>query len=449
MAAPAAQRLGLLRLIAYSLPALPLAVITLPVYIFLPAFYAEFRGVDLAVIGLILVAARVFDALSDPLIGVLSDRMPPRLGRRKPFLLVGTPVTMLAVYMLFAPPVDAGASHFLVWSLLLTLAWTLVIIPYNAWGAELSGNYEVRTRVTATREVFIVLGTLMATAAPALGAAFGVDKEGALEGLALAVVLVLPLAIAIALLTVAEPAVFTVARVRAREGWRALSRNAPFRRLITAYLFNGVANGLPASLFVLFVSDRIGRPDLVGPLLFAYFLAGVISVPFWWWLAKRWGKHRTWVFAMIWAAVAFVPTPFLVHEGDVALFLAICIMSGFGVGADLSLPASIQADVVDVDTLESGEQRTGLYFALWGVATKLALALAAGVAFPALDAAGFVADRDTENTPLALFVLSLLYAGLPVVLKLVAAALMWRFPLDEGQQRLVRIAIERRASGQA
>jgi Na+/melibiose symporter-like transporter len=220
------------------------------------------------------------------------------------------------------------------------------------------------------------------------------------------------------------------------DGLKAISANAPFRRLIVAYLINAFANGLPATLFLLFVAHVIGRGDAYGPLLLAYFLAGLLAIPFWSWLARRIGKHRTWVIAMSVACAAFAFTPFVVGEGDIVAFAIISIISGMGVGADLVLPASIQADVVDADTQASGEQRTGLFFALWGIATKLAFALAA-ISLPVLHLAGFRADALgadglSTNAPDALFTLTLLYSAVPIAIKLV----------DVEKQRAIRSELE-------
>ena len=143
---------------------------------------------------------------------------------------------------------------------------------------------------------------------------------------------------------------------------------------------------------------------------------------------------------MIINCVFFAAVP-LLGAGDAMLFLVICVLTGLCLGADLTLPASIQADVVDVDTAAGGERRTGLYFAFWCMATKLALALAVGVAFPALDLAGF--DTDGGNTTWALLSLALLYGGAPILFKLGAIGLMWRFPLDESTQRYLRARIAR------
>lgn len=430
----------------YALPGLPLAALTLPVYVFVPAFYAEL-GVSLALIGTVLLGVRLLDAVSDPAIGLLSDRLRLPGGRRKPWMLLGLIPTMLAVWMVFVPSETPTATYLFVWSAVLSVGWTLMILPYNAWGAELADDYDGRTAVTARREGMVVAGTLLATATPAVLAALGViGTAAALEILALGLVVLLPLTVALCLWRVPSPADKSRQRVALGTGLRAIGANKSFVRLVSAYLINGWANGLPATLFVLFVTHVLVAPEMVGPLLFLYFLSGVLAIPGWVWLSRKWSKHRVWVCSMTLACVTFLWVPFL-GAGDVLWFAVICVLSGFAVGADLVLPAAIQADVVDVDTADTGEQRTGLYFALWSLATKLSLALAAGVAFPLLAFVGFQADTlpglDSTNTIGSLFAVSMLYAGLPVILKLPALVLMWNFPLSrEAQEDLqARISV--------
>jgi len=432
----------------YALPGLPLAALTLPVYVFVPAFYAEL-GVPLALIGLVLLAVRLLDAVTDPAIGILSDRLRLPGGRRKPWLAIGLVPTMLAVWMVFVPPAAPTAAYLLVWSALLSLGWTVMILPYNAWGAELATDYDTRTSVTAHREGMVVAGTLVATATPAALAAFGVpDTADALSVLALILIVLLPLCVSLALWRVPTAVDRGGQRVDLRTGLAAIRGNKAFVRLIAAFLINGWANGLPATLFVLFVTHVLVSPEAAGPLLFVYFLSGVLAIPVWVMLSRRFSKHRVWVASMSLACVTFVWVP-LLGPGDVMWFALICVLSGFAVGADLVLPAAIQADVVDVDTAETGEQRTGVYFALWSLATKLSLALAAGAAFPLLELSGFQADTlpgpDSANTSGSLFAVSMLYAALPVILKLPALVLMWNFPLSRDAQEDLRARIEQSA----
>ena len=430
-------------LLSYGAPALPLAVLTLPVYIFLPAFYTREIGIPIATVGAVLLLTRAFDAVSDPLVGYASDRLSTRLGRRKIWLVAAAPLAALAAYMLFAPPPGAGAGYLLFWSLALSLAWTGIIVPYGAWGAELTGDYDERSRIAGVREGLTVAGTLMTSALPAVLPAFGYTaKADSLFAIALMVLILLPVAIAIAVLMAPEPQELTTRRTSFREGLRLLTVNHAFLRLLCAYLVNGIANALPATLFLFFVSYRLGSPESYGPMLFVYFLCGIAGIPGWLALAHRTGKKDAWTVAMLIACGVFIFVPFL-GQGDTAAFWVIVALSGLCLGADLSLPPSMQADVVDLDTLESGEQRTATYFALWGLATKAALALAVGLAFPVLGAAGF--EPDAGRTDTGLIALALLYSAVPVVFKLVAIAIMRGYPVTREMQSAARTKLESRS----
>lgn len=434
-------RLPALRLFAYALPALPLAVLTLPLFVVVPTHYATALGVPLAVVGQVLLAVRLIDALSDPLVGVLADRWRPRFGRRRTWFLASVPATVAAVWLLFVPPEGAGAGWLLAFGTLLSLGTTASLIPYWAWGAELATDYAQRNRIAAARETVVVLGTVIATATPALATVGGVPDNGlALTMLAGFVALLLPATAIAAVLLVPEPPEFSRARLDWRAGLAGLRANRPFLRLFAAFVLNGFANGLPATLFLFFVSERLEAPDKAGILLLAYFACGLLGVPLWLAVARRFGKHRTWCGAMIANTAVFATVP-LLGAGDWPAFLAVCLATGVALGADLVLPSSIQADVIDVDTAASGEQRTGTYVAIWGLGTKLALAVAVGVAFPVLDWAGFRTDGGPQGDA-GLTALVVLYAGLPIVLKLSAVALMWSFPVDAAEHRRLRAAIE-------
>lgn len=419
-------------LLAYALPALPLAVLTLPFYVLVPEFYAREVGIPLATVGLVLLAVRILDAASDPVAGYLADLWRFGLGRRRTWVLASAPLVALASTAVFIPPDGAGWLYLLFWASMLSLAWTACLVPYQAWGVELSRSYAGRTRVAAFRESFTVIGTLAALVVPALMPAIGYgDSRAGLVALALIVGIGLPLASAFAAWRVPEPVERSIAQVPIREGLRALAKNRPFARLLAAFFVNGLANGLPASLFLFYVADRLGARDAAGPLLVLYFVSGVAGVPFWLWLARRTSKHMAWVVGMVLACVTFGAAVFL-GEGQVAAFAVVCVLTGLALGADVVLPASMQGDVIDVDLAATGAERAGLYLGLWALATKLAFALAIGIAFPVLALAGFDPGSGIK-TPEGLTALALLYAGLPVVLKLGAIWLMLGFRIDEGR----------------
>jgi Na+/melibiose symporter-like transporter len=425
-------------LLGYGGLALPLAALNLPLYVYLPTFYSAELGLDLAAVGGVLLLARLFDTVIDPLMGELSDRVSTPFGQRRPWLALATPLLLLASWMLFVPPDGAGALYLLAWSCVAYIAWTAMLLTYAAWGAELSNGYDERSRVTAVREGFIIAGILLAASLPAVA---GVKPESR-EALALVfqlMLVLLPITLAVLLATVREQPMGRQASLPYLQGLRVALANRPFRRLIAAFFLNGIANGLPATLFILFVQHVLGPEVNAGPLLLLYFISGMVAVPFWLWLSYRLGKHRTWSLAMLWACLIFVWVPFL-GEGDVMAFAVICALSGASLGADLALPASMQADVIDLDRVLSGRRRTAFFFALWSMAGKLALAFAVGIAFPVLDGLGFTATG--PNPPGALLGLALLYTLLPVLFKLAATALVWRFELDADRQKTLRAQIE-------
>ncbi|TPP10700.1 MFS transporter [Rhizobium glycinendophyticum] len=425
------------RLALYALPALPLAAIALPFYIVVPSFYADNFDISLAAIGALLLAIRMVDAVTDPLIGWLSDRVRSRYGRRRFFFAVSIPLTALSAFMLFWPPSDAGILYLALWGTALSLGATWSLLPYTAWGAELATGYQARVRLSGWRESATLIGSLLAITLPFLGGLGSPSGFHGLAWLAVFIVIALPMAAIIAVTMVPEPSDLSTRRLSMREGAAHLRRNGPFLRLVSAFLLNSFANAVPASLFIYFVGQRLGAPELQGPLLFTYFLCAVAGVPLAVATARRIGKHRAWCLAMLAACAIFSIAGFL-GEGDVIAFAVVCVATGLLLGFDLTLPPAIQADVVDNDTVASGEQRSGLYFAAWSFVTKFSVALSAGIVFPLLDLAGFSGDQGVTQTPQAIEALAVLYAFLPILPKLAAIAIMWNFSLDEAEHRRLR-----------
>ncbi|WP_428428753.1 MFS transporter [Pararhizobium sp.] len=422
-------------LFAYALPAAPLAALGLPLYSLVPTYYSETLGLPIASVGWALLLVRLFDAITDPLAGYAADRINPGFGRRRLLFLLSLPIAALSALMLYWPADGAGVAWLALWGMLTSLGFTLAVVPYSAWGAELVSDYHGRTRLTSAREGLTLAGTLIAIVLPF---SIGFERQG-FSGLA-----VLGIIVAVSLLVfggltvwiVPEPTNLTKKPLPLREALSCLARNKPFLRLIAAFFLNGLANGIPATLFLYFVSARLQLPDMRGPLLFLYFLSAVAGIPLAAWAARKLGKHRAWALAMIVACAIFAAAPML-SPGALAPFALICTSTGLLLGFDLALPPSIQADVIDADTAASGDQRSGFYFAAWGLATKLSLAAGVGIVFPLLGYFGFDPAPAAQNGAPALFALAAIYAWVPVALKLAAIALMWNFPLDEtAQQKL-------------
>jgi Na+/melibiose symporter-like transporter len=416
-------------LAAYAAAALPLAAAALPVYVHAPKFYSAL-GLDLALIGVLLLAVRVLDAVSDPLLGCLADRVPQRWGGRKAMLVASVPAIAAGMFLLFHPPADAaGLASWLALSLMLVyLGLSAASISYFALGSAWSRDYAERTRITAARGAAALTGVLLAAALPEWLA----QRYGAAAGLELfSIFYALMLVAAVALTVLAGPRfaatvvpatdvapIALAPTLRLRDVLRPL-HNPRFRRLAVIFLVNGVAAAIPATLVLFYVADVLQRPDLTALFLVLYFIAGAAGMPGWVLIAAHVGKARAWLLAMLLAVAAFI-SAWSLGPGDVVAFAVVCVLSGLAFGADLALPASMLADVIDDDEGQDGRP-DGAYFGLWHLLEKLALALAAGVALPLLQVLGYVPGVVAG----AGSALPWVYALLPCVIKLAAALLLW------------------------
>jgi Na+/melibiose symporter-like transporter len=432
---------GLPILAAYGGLAFPLAAGFIALQVVIPTFYAQVLGLSLTAVGGILLAARLWDMLTDPIVGYLSDRTPARWGRRKLWVVASAPLVGISIWLLFNPPAGVGNGYLLAATLAIYIAGTMVIVPMNAWGAELSGNYYQRSRVAGSRVVFGLAGTLAALLL--VDNSTPETLQDSLWAITVLVAVGLLLAVPAAALRVPDKAQVSHQGNSLKGALRLLLHPSPFRRLLLAFLLNGIANAIPATLFLLYVTHVLQRPELAGPILFMYFLCSAISVPVWVRLSRHLGKHQTWCLAVVGSCLFFCGAPFL-SVGDTAWYVIIVAGTGLMIGADLSLPSAINADLIEWDALENDQRRPGLFFALWGTASKLAFALSVGLIFPLLDVLGFVATGANEAETVR--ILAVLYAGPSILLKLVAVALMARFPIDEQAHQEIRQALQARSA---
>ncbi|OYV53235.1 MAG: MFS transporter [Acidocella sp. 35-58-6] len=427
-------------LLIYAAPAMPLGMLGLPLLVILPNFWAGPMGMNLATVGFVLTLVRVMDAVFDPTIGRLSDMSRSRFGRRKPFIAFAIPVAVVGAVGLFFPPLHAGAVWLFIFNALVTWGWTMISLPYWAWGAELSDEYKERQRITSFREGGTIIGILISALAPVVLGITSPEGEAHLLVI-LTIGLATPFVLA-ALIMVPDPLPTQLEKPAGlAAALKVAAANAPFRKLIFAWLINGLANGLPAVLFLMICTQYLNAPAAQGPLLLVYFASGVLAVPLWLWLAVRIGKHRAWITSLLVTAFAFSFVPLVPHIG-LWFFGLISVFTGSGLGADFTIPPAIQADVVDLDELQSGERRAGLFFAASTMAQKAGNALAVGIAFPLLQLVGFTTHA--ANGPFQKAALLIMYCGVPSALKLICALILRGFPLGEPEQHRLRAEISLR-----
>lgn len=395
------------RVLAYGLLGLPLAFAALPIYVHVPRYYAETAGMELALLGFILLGARLLDAGIDPWLGWLADRV----SRRRMVALALLPFGLGFVALLNPPAGQAGP--WLLASLALTyLGFSAATVAYQAWGADVGVDSALRTRLTAAREGFGLLGVVLAAALPTLLA--GTLNEGiARLSWILPPLLLIAAATTFSRVGVGRPLVASGERLL--PSLRRVVADIAFRRLLLVFVANGIAAALPATLFLFFVADVLQLEKASGPLLAVYFVAGAASLPLWVRLAGRYGRVAAWLAAMLLSILAFAGASQL-GSGDLWPFAAICIASGLALGADLALPAAIAAD------LGERQGQAGACFGVWNFIAKLNLALAAGLALPLLGGLGYVPGSGS-----GLGALTFAYALLPLVFKSLAGVLLWRW----------------------
>jgi Na+/melibiose symporter-like transporter len=406
----------------YGLMALPLAFVALPLYVFLPNYYARSFGLPLASLGALLLLARVADALIDPLLGRWVDRLFARSQTQVlRFSAVAAVLLGAGFIALFFPPVrEHGAL--LVWAagalLVCYLGYSALTLVQQSWGALLGGDAPLRSRVVAWREGLGLAGVIWASMAPL---AFGLPVTAGILCLALGLGW---LAWTAAPAPVLRPALeqVTAAPAGASTGGRLLAplRYPPFRALLAVFLANGIASALPATLILFFVQDRLQAPASMEPwFLASYFLAAALAMAPVSRLVARWGLQQLWLASMALSVAVFAWAGQL-GSGDSLPFIAICVLSGLCVAADLTVPGAMLAGLINSQP-EPGRD-SGIYWGWWNMAAKLNLALAAGLALPLLSYAGYEPGNRSEE---ALRSITWAYCVLPCLLKLVAAALLY------------------------
>lgn len=440
--------------LAYAAPALALAAVGIPIYVHLPKFYTDVVGVPVGVVGFLLMAGRVFDGAIDPLAGWISDRTVTRWGRRVPYVAGAALPLAVALFALFTPPLgapEAAAWWFGTTMFAVFLLWTVVTVPYEALGAELTFDYDQRTSLLALRDGALLAGTLLAAASPTIAGAWlgggnGPEAEAArFRAVALfygPVIVAACLWCAMSARERTQRAPLASAR---GAGWRAMLANRPFLVLLGSYALAALGSNLPGTLILFYVQYVLesGSAELY---MLLYLVTGIAFLPLWVRLAAGSDKKTAWLAATAINTAAFFGVYFL-GAGDGAWYAVLVVLSGIGFGATVAIPSSMQADVIDYDELLSGRRREGSYLGVWSVARKGAAALGVGLGLRLLDQSGYVPN--VPQTEEVRRTLSALYALLPCACNAAGFLLALAYPIGRGKHTAILDAIEERRAGRA
>lgn len=422
----------------FSAIAVPLAAAGLPLGVYLPAIYARDYGLSLTVIGVIFLLGRLWDAIADPVMGSLSDRTRSRYGRRKPWIAAGGVVFGLSSIFLFFPPFGVTPLSLGIVLFFFYLGWTAVQIPFQAWSGEVSGEYHQRTRI-ATYQTVVTSGALLLTLILPTIADQLRPGDGRLQLTLMGALVLLSIvpALFLTLTALKEPPLppLPVGKPSLRETIRAITGEPLLLRVLASDFAVTLAQNIRAALIVFFVSFYMGRPEWAGGLFLFQFVFGVFAGPIWLKIGRRYGKHRTAVAGEL-VQVGINLSLLLVTPDTFGLLLALTLAQGLAQGSGNLMLRAIVADVADKHRLDSGEDRTGLYYSVFSLAGKTATAVAVGIALPLVSWLGF--DPKVANSPEALTGLLLVFGLGPAIAHALSAALIARFPLDEAAHAEIR-----------
>lgn len=444
-------RLSAAQLLAYAAPTVALQSMMVPLLMYLPPTYSQVAGLSLATVGLMFAIGRAFEAVTDPLIGALSDRTTLPFGRRRTWMAVGAPISMVATYYLLTPEPGTTALYLLVWLLVFYAGWTMVFIPHQTWGGELSADYHERTRIAGFRETGSFAGYLAASLIPLVYLQLILGKAAPTFGeivQTIGVFFVIALPLFVVWCFAAVPAV-KLAEGESPPSWgelfAILRRNKPFARLVLAYFIDRLAMGIYFFVQPLLVVFALGMAEHLLWISLANTLAAVLCAPLWVPVTRRLGKHRTYCLANLVTMVSYALLFFATPETLWVVVLANMVM-GLGNGGTMITPPAMAADAVDHDELQSGVQQMGGHMAF------IAFVFKAGMACGPLVGAACLAFFGYEQSGQALdarstFGIQLCASWLPIALLAIPMSMMWKYPIDSARHAEIRRMLEARRTG--
>ena len=434
--------------LAYGPPIFALSAVLFFVQFFFLKFATDVLLLSSLGVGAIFAVGRLWDAISDPIVGTWSDRTRTRLGRRRPWMFGAIPGICLFFAMIWIPPVGLSKGALYAWSAVAIFgfytAFTAYIIPHQSLGAELSRDHHDRSRIFGVRHAFFMFGMMLAFGGMQL-VTNAEDPRRVAGHLALA-------AVAVSLLVLAIPPALIRERSdyqgrgaqRPLRAMRDVLKNPHARLLLSVQFIEMLGAGVLGILSPYVLQYVLRRPDLIGPLPAIFVVCSVLSIPGWVWAARRFGKRDVWVVAMLGFAFSFGSTFFVAPGQGMAMGLLL-IAAGISAGCGGAVGPSMLADVIDYDEYTTGERKEGAYSAAWGFTIKAANALIILLVGVSLQLSGF--EPNVEQTPISELTLRTLYAAMPFVMSSIGAILLRRFRLDSREHARIQRELEERSRG--
>ena len=451
--------------IAYSFPLFSISFLTAPIAL-LQGIYAKHFGLSLTTIATVLLIARIFDAVTDPLIGYCADRYYARRNSRKPFVVVGAMLFIFSSWFLYAPSgfdpeqgqSSVSAAYFLCWFLVFYLGYTLFEIPHMAWGGELATDSREKNTIYGVRSFIIFLSSLLFFAIPLLP--WFENSEFTPQTLAWSVLvaglLMLPLLYICIRYVPNKP---VVGFVNAYHGHldgsdrkeslpvvlRTIFSNKPLLVLLGAFIFTGSAMGMYFALLFIFVDVYLGLGHHLALILVVGYSMGLVALKFWVSLAKYWSKQSVWIASLFLVISGTVGLGFLSPDSTNWIELLVCIVLIFSGNAAFNVMApSLLSDIIDYGTWKFGTDRAGTYFSLYVFTNKAMIAFSGALALGIAGWAGFD-PTETVHSDESVMALRFGISWMPVLFILLSMALIARIPITAHRHSVIRRRLDSRA----
>jgi GPH family glycoside/pentoside/hexuronide:cation symporter len=430
--------------IFYGIGDLGNAVVNSAIQFFLMKFYTDGALILPALAGNALLIGKIWDAINDPLFGWITDRTHSRFGKRRVFMLFGAIPLAISIALLWFVPTTSQIWTF-VWIaatfILFDTVWTLTNVPYYALTSELTDDYDERSSLTTYRMVMAVPAYLVGAAlTPAIVGLFALQRTGyAWIGIAYGILAGTALLISAAGFRERKRPAVTTAEPSPLKSLQVALKNKPFVRLCLIYFTLNISFAFCKILMAYFVEYQLQMKAQISLAMGLMLICVTIALPFWQWLGKKMDKGPVYAIGMGIGAFAALFTFFLPHQPTNFLFILFAVV-GFGFSVNWIFPWAMVADVGDYDRAETGQQRNGMYYGVWGLATKLSEALALAAVGWILTGYGYVPN--VEQTPQALFGIRLFFGLIPAVCIFIALPFLFDYPITRRSHAEVRAKLE-------
>ena len=428
----------------YGIGDLGNAFVNSAIQFFLMKFYTDAALILPALAGNALLIGKIWDAVNDPLFGWITDKTKSRFGKRRVFMIFGAiPLGISIALLWFVPKADLISTFIWIAAtfILFDTLWTLTNVPYYSLTSELTDDYDERSSLTTYRMVMAVPAYLIGVAlTPVIVGLFALQRTGyAFIGILYGIIAAVVLLVSAAGLRERKDLVTAKPETSPLKSLLIAIKNKPFVKLCGIYFIINISFAFIKILMAYYIEYQLLMKAETSLVMGLMLVCVTLSLPFWQWVSRKIDKGPAYGLGMLVGGAAVVLTFFLPHHSTMLIYL-IAVLAGFGFSAQWIFPWAMVADVADYDRLETGQQRSGVYYGVWGLATKISEALALAAVGWILTGFGYVPN--VEQTPHALLGIRLFFGLIPAACIFISLPLLFKYPITRKSHAEVRAKLE-------